>query len=190
MYKCLFKQSIEDKDGYKITALRLTDKEPIREWRNAQIEILRQQTPLTSTQQKSYFGMLEKTFNEDYPEQILFSFLYQDGLIGYGGLTHIDWDSKRAEVSFLLDPKRMEDGLIYKRDFLHFLTLLVRIAFEELKLNRLFTETFSFRKHTIHVLELFGFKHEGILRKHVRKNGSFHDSIMHGLLAEEGSYEK
>ena len=27
-----------------------------------------------------------------------------DHFIGYGGLTNIDWGSRRAEVSFLVDP--------------------------------------------------------------------------------------
>ncbi len=37
-------------------------------------------------------------------------------MIGYGGLVHISWEDKRAEMSFLDQTSRAEDNLIYKND--------------------------------------------------------------------------
>src|ERR1700745_4216727 len=100
MYKCLKKNEYEDQDGYKIVAIRPDDKEEIRLWRNSQIDILRQSKPLTEEDQKSYFEkIIIPSFSEDTPSQILFSFLFHNALIGYGGITHINFPAKRGEIS-------------------------------------------------------------------------------------------
>ena len=105
--------------------------------------------------------------------------------IGYGGLTYLNWENLRAEISFLVDPVRAKTQATYSKDFFHFLTLLTQVAFEDLGLHRLLTETFSFRKETIKILEDFGFKQEGILREHIYKRHQWYDSIIHGLLSRE-----
>ena len=46
-----------------------------------------------------------KLFETDQPYQILFSFLKNNEFIGYGGLVHINWEEKKAEISFLLNTK-------------------------------------------------------------------------------------
>lgn len=188
MYICLSRQLFEDTKGYGLVSLREEDLEPIRLWRNAQKDILRQNEEITPQKQLNYFHqVIHPSFSQKKPSQILFSFLLHDrhghdNLIGYGGLTHIDWDNKRAEVSFLLDPLRTQDEQMYSSDFLHFLALLSEVASKELHLHRIFTETFSFRTHHMKVLEEAGFQLEGILREHVFKNGTWSDSILHGLL--------
>ncbi len=191
MYKCLINNWFEDPEGYGITSIRQEDMELIRLWRNAQIDILRQKTVLSLEEQRLYFQkVIYPTFSQEEPKQIIFSFLFYKQCIGYGGLTNIDWGARHAEVSFLVDPLRVEDGLQYKQDFTHFLTLLCQIAFQILSLHRLFTETFAFRTYHMQILEEFGFKQEGILREHVFKRHHWHDSVMHGLLSREWSHEK
>lgn len=186
MYKCLANSQISDQDGYQLIVTRKEDMENIRSWRNAQLDILRQQQPLTREEQENYFqSILLPSFEQQHPRQILFSFLHNQECIGYGGLTHIDWDSLRAEVSFLVNPERIQDPLLYNADFRHFLTLLCLIAFRDLNFHRLFTETFAFRKQHIDVLENFGFIREGVLRDHIYKREEWHHSIIHGLLIYE-----
>ncbi|MBC8084250.1 MAG: ribosomal-protein-serine acetyltransferase, partial [Hymenobacter sp.] len=41
--------------AYRLIPIRYDDREPIRAWRNAQLEVLRQATPLTAAQQDAYF---------------------------------------------------------------------------------------------------------------------------------------
>jgi RimJ/RimL family protein N-acetyltransferase len=189
MYTCLAKNSSEDLSGYRLVAIRQEDIESIRIWRNAQIEVLRQNTPISTGQQQAYFHeQIFPTFTHRQPKQILFSYLLENELIGYGGLTHIDWEVQRAEISFLANPRRVKDPSLYQSDFSHFLKLISKVAFEDLHLHRLFTETFAFRKAHMKILEQAGFQKEGILREHVYKNGQWFDSVMHGLL--EISYEK
>lgn len=185
-YLCLPKKAFEDGKGHTLVAVRLQDIELIRQWRNSQIPVLRQLEEISAESQVSYFErMIWPTFAEAQPRQLLFSYLYQGVLIGYGGLVAMDWAAKRAEVSFLLDPARTHPAQAYAADFTSFLHLLCQVAFKTLKFHRLFTETFAFRKDHMAVLEDFGLKREGILRDHVFKNGKWVDSYMHGLLAGE-----
>jgi RimJ/RimL family protein N-acetyltransferase len=191
MYKCLNKKDFKDQDGYQLITIRQEDVELIRLWRNAQMDILRQKVEISPEEQQNYFQkVIIPTFSEEQPKQILFSFLLHDECIGYGGGTNIDWDSRRAEVSFLVNPARAANLDCYAQDFTHFLDLLCQVAFEELHLHRLFTETFSFRVEHMYILEKFGFQREGILREHIYKRHQWDDSVMHGLLSGEWRHGK
>jgi len=183
MYKCLKKNEFEDQDGYQIVAIRPDDKEQIRLWRNSQLDILRQSAPLTQEDQKSYFDQIViPSFSQENPAQILFSFLFQGTLIGYGGITHINWKAKRGEVSFLLDPKIEEGSNQFTSCFSHFLTLLIQVAFSDLGFNKLEAEVFEFRPQVPNILEEFGFQLEAKLKDHEFKANKLIDSLIYGLL--------
>ncbi len=181
-YACL-KQQIFAHPPYQLVPLRQQDLLDIKNWRNAQMNILRQHTLLTDTAQEQYYQTaILPLFTQTHPNQVLFSFLLNDSCIGYGGLVHLDWHCRRGEVSFLLDPQRTIDPHQYQQDFTIFLTLLKQIAFIHLKLHRLYTETFDIRPHHIAVLEAQGFIPEGRLKEHVIVEGKFIDSLMHGCI--------
>ena len=73
-------------------------------WRNEQMYHLRQSKPLTEADQDRYFDeVVSQLFDQEQPEQILFSFLEGEKCIGYGGLVHINWGDRNAEVSFIMD---------------------------------------------------------------------------------------
>ena len=110
-------------------------------------------------------------------------------LIGYCGLTNIDREHRRAEVSFLVATTRTNDLKVYGEDMYNALAFLADHAFRTRKFKRLFTETYAFRKEHISFLEQFGFKREGVLRSHILFKGKFRDSIMHGLLNEDATYK-
>ncbi|MFI0435415.1 MAG: GNAT family N-acetyltransferase [Parachlamydiaceae bacterium] len=187
-YKCLKKNDFKI-DNYQLIPIRDQDIENIRTWRNAQMSVLRQQKTLTNEDQRRYFQTsVWPTFEEESPSQLLFSFLFQDQSIGYGGLTRLDWGNRRAEVSFLVDPSRAEIESIYTQDFKVFLTILCKIAFEQLDLHRLVSETYAFRSSTLKVLEEVGFKREGVLREHVYKNGRWCDAIVLALQGKDWFY--
>lgn len=170
-------------NGYSLTSIRKEDIFKIKEWRNNQMDVLRQSKELTDKDQLNYYNnIVFPEFHKDNPTQILLSFLFKGICIGYGGLTNIDWASKRAEVSFLLDDKRILDEVLYKTDFSVFIKLLKDIAFNELSLNRLFTETFDIRPLHISLLEENGFIFEGRMKEHVCIQGEFVDSLIHGCL--------
>ena len=173
--------------NYQLVPIRYEDREPIRAWRNAQLEVLRQAEPLTAAQQEAYFQrVVLPLFEQEQPGQLLFSLLHNNELIAYGGLVHLSWPDGRAEVSFLVDPTRAADPATYRQDFRAYLRLLGQVAFEDLKFNRLFTETYDIRPAHVAILEEAGFRLEGRLRQHVQlKPGTFADSLMHGQLAAD-----
>lgn len=173
--------------AYRLVPIRYADREPIRAWRNAQLDVLRQATPLTAEQQQAYFQrVVLPLFEQEKPDQLLFSLLHNDKLIAYGGLVHISWADLRAEVSFLVEPTRAAAAATYRQDFRAHLQLLGQVAFEELKFNRLFTETYDIRPAHVAILEEAGFRLEGRLRQHIQlQPGTFTDSLMHGQLAAD-----
>jgi len=169
--------------GYSIIPIREIDMELIRQWRNEQIEILRQKTPITAHEQRRYFKeFIKPSFNEKKPDQILFSYLLNKGLIGYGGLTNIDWESKRAEISFILDPKRTRNKNLYRKEFSSFFKLIKQVAFNHLSFHKIYVETFDIRSLQVSFLEESGFVLEGRLKDHVLINKTYHDSLIHGLI--------
>ncbi|MDB5235818.1 MAG: hypothetical protein JWR44_2811 [Hymenobacter sp.] len=174
-------------NDYSLVPIRYEDREPIRAWRNAQLQVLRQAEPLTAAQQEGYFQqVVMPLFEQEKPGQLLFSLLHQGELIAYGGLVHISWPDSRAEVSFLVDPARAADPATYRQDFLAHLRLLGQAAFDGLNFNRLFTETYDIRPVHVAILEEAGFRLEGRLRQHVRlAPDTFADSLMHGQLAAD-----
>ena len=102
-YICLKNQSYEHNE-FSIVPIRYEDRLEIMKWRNDQIYHLRQDQPLTEKEQNVYFqNTVVNLFKKKNPNQILFSFLRKNICIGYGGLVHINWIDKNAEISFIMD---------------------------------------------------------------------------------------
>lgn len=171
------------KEGdYSLIVIRKKDIYKIMDWRNSQINILRQKDLLTKDKQLKYFNeIIKSSFVKKYPKQILFSYLFKNRCIGYGGLVHISWKNKIAEVSFLVDDKRLNDDIVYKRDFTNYLRLLKKIAFENLKFHKVFTETYSFRKFHISILEKADFKLVRVIKNNVLIKRKYFDSLIHEI---------
>jgi RimJ/RimL family protein N-acetyltransferase len=181
-------QSVFILDQITLKVISNENIEQIRTWRNRQLHVLRQSKEISKSEQVEYF---EKFVFSEYlknePSQILFEIYSSSNFIGYGGLVHIDWHVSRAEISFLLDPDIEEGGSEYLRIFDHFLKLTQEVAFNNLELNRLFTETFQFRRKHINVIEGNKFTLEGTLRDHCIQNGKLANSLIHGKLRSERS---
>jgi len=162
-YKILKQQEFQAGD-YKIVPIREQDRYKIMKWRNEQMYHLRQQKTLTKKDQDEYFEkVIKKLFELEYPEQILFSFLHQNECIGYGGLVHIDWKEKTAEISFLMQTELESD--FFETNWFQFLKLIEKVAFNDLKLHKIFTYAYDLRPHLYPVLEKSGF----ILSKRLKK---------------------
>jgi len=180
-YKCLNRNSVQH-HSYSIVPIRKDDIIKIKEWRNGQMKVLRQKRELTNEDQERYFNtVIFPLFDKDTPSEILFSLLLNNECIGYGGLVHVSWEDKRAEVSFLVDTERYNTP-VYAHDFSAFLTLIKEIAFKDLKFHRLFTETYDIRDFHISILEENSFLYEGRMKEHVFIDGKYIDSLLHGCL--------
>jgi len=159
--------------------LKIVDAEKIRKWRNNQLKVLRQNKIIKKQDQIRYF---KKNILVKNPKLLLFAIESDQLLIGYGGLVNISNHFKTAEVSFLVDDKINHNSKFYHEIFINSLIFIKEYSFINKKLRRLYTETFSFRKKHIRILENFGFKHEGTMKMHVIKNKKIYNSLIHGLL--------
>jgi RimJ/RimL family protein N-acetyltransferase len=166
-------------EDYKIISIRDEDKYKIMNWRNDQISILRQNHLLTKKEQDLYFEKIHEQKKESNPSQILFSYLKDDELIGYGGIVHINWIDQRGEVSFLLETRRNKNISQFKTEYAFFLQLIKKVAFQDLGFNKLTTEAFDLRPYLIETLECNGFIQEGRLKSHIFMNGVYVDSLLH-----------
>ena len=157
-----------------------TDLESLRKWRNEQKNILRQNKNITAQEQKKYFNSFyKKNCLDKNPKNILFAFKVKKNLIGYGGFVNISWKNKRAEISFLLKTSIAKNKKLYEYYFKKFFLLINKISFSNLGFNKIYTETFVFRKKHIKLLEKYGFKKEGLFLNHYYKNKKKINSIVH-----------
>jgi RimJ/RimL family protein N-acetyltransferase len=174
------------KNSYLIESIRLEDAIPVMEWRNAQMDALRQKEPLSEGKQLSYFkNLIEQVLPSRLPAQILVRFTHEDRLIGYGGLVHIDWKDKRAEVSFLLETEIAKDPQQYETHFRHFLALIQKLAFAHLGFHKITTESFAHRKKHVKIIENCGFTRDGVLRDQTRVEGKWVNAVVCSCLQSE-----
>ena len=166
---------------YALRPLTWADREPVRRWRNEQIEILRQGEPLTESDQDRYYDeVVRPQMAQEHPVQVLAAFTEEDNLIGYGGIVHIAWPHRRGEVSFITATDRQSPGQ-FSQDLSVFLRLVGSLA-RRLGLHRLTTETYEFRTAFVRELEAAGYVQEGRQREHVWTGEKFIDSLIHGVL--------
>lgn len=179
-YKVL-QQQVFSEGRYSIVPIRSEDRWAIMKWRNEQIYHLRQDRPLTGEDQDRYFSqVVAALFGQDAPGQLLFSYLEDDTCIGYGGLVHINWADKHAEISFIMDTELEKEH--FSRHWNIYLDLLERLAFAELGLHKIFTYAFDLRPHLYPIFEAHGFSRDARLREHILYNGRYVDVIIHSKL--------
>lgn len=175
-------------DGrYRVRPIAWEDREAIRTWRNAQIDVLRQTQPLTPEAQAQYFSsVVAPQMRAAEPEQILLALTFDAQLIGYGGPVHIAWSDRRSELSFLTRPDRRMDAATLRDDWTAFLGMLQPICRDQLRLHKLTTEVFESRADLLDLLESSGFEREGMLREHHWWDGRWVTSVVHGLILDRG----
>ena len=176
-YKVLNKQMWSDGE-YAIIPIRNEDRYKIMQWRNEQIYHLRQSEPLTMEMQDAYFkNVVNKLFDKEHPNQLLFSFLEGEKCIGYGGLVHINWIDRNAEVSFVMNTELEENRFVELWSL--YLNLMEKVAFEELSFHKIFTYAFDLRPKLYSALALCGFEQEARLKEHIHIQDNYKDVLIH-----------
>ncbi|WP_186758632.1 GNAT family N-acetyltransferase [Echinicola salinicaeni] len=179
-YKALDKQVFRLGE-YQIVPIRFEDRFDIMKWRNEQIYHLRQPQPLTKEGQDNYFvNVVSKLFDQEEPDQLLFSYLEGNECIGYGGLVHINWLDKYAEISFIMKTSLEKD--CFEFHWASFLSMIEKVAFDQLGLHKIFTYAFDLRPRLYTALESQGFEKEAILKEHCFFESSFIDVVIHAKI--------
>ncbi|MFZ1705111.1 MAG: GNAT family N-acetyltransferase [Saprospiraceae bacterium] len=179
-YKVLKLQKYEYGE-YSIVPIRYEDRWDIMKWRNEQIFHLRQEKELKVEDQENYFhNVIPPLFSAEKPDQILFSFLKNDACMGYGGMVHINWKDRHAEVSFLMNTQLEKE--YFESFWSIFLQLLEKVAFEDCGLRKLFTYAFDIRPILYPVIEKSGFIQEAVLKDHCWIERQWKDVVIHSKI--------
>lgn len=181
-YKALRKSSFQNGD-YEIVPIRSEDRYNIMKWRNEQIYHLRQDKPLTKEAQDRYFDeIIPQLFHQEKPSQLLFSFLKDGKLIGYGGLVHINWVDKNAEISFIMNTELEKEE--FEWNWSKYLSLIEELAFEEMAFVKLYVYAFDLRPHLYTTLLNNSYFMDARLKNHCIFNGELKDVVIHSKLKE------
>jgi len=165
---------------YEIRVVRKNDIQKIKKWRNEQIKILRQNKQITTSEQNDYYeNFIKKSFFTKKPKMIIFSFLLSNKCIGYGGFTHINWTNNKAELSFILDTKRVKNSKIYRNEFNIFLKLILKLNNEQIRFKKIFSETYDIRPIHMKILENMNFRYKERKKKIMKIDGKMFDSLIH-----------
>ena len=176
MYKILKKKYFLN--GIEYSSIQKNEFEIIRKLRNSQIKILRQNSFISFEQQIKYFNeKIIPDYKKKKPKNILLA-IRKSTFLGYCGLTNIDWNLKKAEVSFLLLNKISLKKKKFINLFDNSLKVLESIFFDELHLSKLQSETYSFRTEVIDTLINRNFVVEGILKNNIKKNKKYFNSYL------------
>lgn len=166
----------------KLREIRESDLEIMCSWKNnpKNYEYFYELKPIMLSQHKSW---IEK-INQD-PSEIMFAISRMDGndsFLGFVGFQHIDLRNRKAEWGRLLigDPKNAGLGAGKQVE-----ALMLQYAFEHLGLNKLYCEVLATNTKVIALHKRFGFKEEGVLKKHIFKSGKYLDVVYLSLFAED-----
>ena len=179
-YKALPKSTFSENE-YMISPVRREDRYEIMKWRNDQINVLRQENALSEAQQDDYFeNILSRSFNDPTPDQLIFSFFKSYQLIGYGGLTHIDWKNRNSEISFLLktDLNRPD---VYSDLFEAFLGLICQVG-KISNLHKIYTYGYNLSEYRFKPLIKSDFIQEACLMNHKSIDGKLYDVLIYSKI--------
>jgi RimJ/RimL family protein N-acetyltransferase len=108
-----------------------------------------------------------------------------NNVVGFCGLTHIDWATRQGETYSFISPNFQSQGHGTNQA-----RMLIDYAFSNLKLNKLTSHIDETNRVSCRVREKLGFKLEGIIRQDKLLNGSLIDRYYYGLLASDVNTSK
>ncbi len=181
-YKVLNNQ-VYSSGSFSLVPIRFEDRLDIMNWRNEQLYHLRQLELLKPNDQEIYFEkVISLLFNQEKPSQILFSFL-EDGIcLGYGGLVHINWNDKNAELSFIMNTSLEKKR--FHEIWTAYLKLIEKVAFDELELHKVFVYAFDLRPHLYDVLEFSNYFKDATLKEHCLHSNEYVDVVIHSKIID------
>lgn len=108
---------------------------------------------------------------------------FEDGngqLVAMGGLTNIDYTTRKAEFYIFVNPARQRQGIGTEAT-----KLLCQYGFDVLHLHKIYLFTNNSNFGARKTYEKVGFKLEGIHRDEMIFDDKFDDRLYYGLLADE-----
>jgi RimJ/RimL family protein N-acetyltransferase len=101
--------------------------------------------------------------------------------IGGCGINSLDWKNSVATVGIFIGDKSLW-GRGYGTDAMK---VLVKFIFEQMNINKIKLNVYSFNERAIKSYEKCGFKKEGQLREEIFRDGKYFDEYVMGILRKE-----
>ena len=101
--------------------------------------------------------------------------------IGFVGLYNIDLINMNAEIAIIIGDKNYWGHGIGKES----LKLVCDFGFKYLRLKLISAQILSTNEASLSLFKKVGFKEEGILKKRVYRNGTWHDIVLIALLLDD-----
>ena len=102
-------------------------------------------------------------------------------LIGNVGQIGLDWKNRSAFLGIVIAEKEYW-GRGYGSDAI---VTLLRFAFGEMNLHRIYLSVFDTNPRAIRCYEKCGFRHEGRAREALFRDGRYHDALQMAILRQE-----
>jgi UDP-4-amino-4,6-dideoxy-N-acetyl-beta-L-altrosamine N-acetyltransferase len=154
----------------------------VAKWRNnpSVSEMMFDRSVFTLEKQIAWFENLK---NDSTREQFIILVKKSSKPIGAINLINIDRKNLHCDWGYYIgeDDSRM-GGFAIEAEL-----LILKYAFENLGLNKVYCQTFSFNKKVIAIHSKFGFTTDGILRQHHKTETGFADVVVMSILKEEFS---
>lgn len=169
--------TFEDKKGPgALRLMRETDLELVRTWRNAPEVASKMYTRhhISASEHRDWW-----TQTRDREDQQYFLYEEADEPLGVVGFTQIDRDNGNCFWAFYASPSAPR-GTGSRMEF-----LALEHVFGTLRLHKLSCEVLAFNEPVIRLHKKFGFREEGVFRKHHRMNDDYVDIVRLGMLARE-----
>jgi len=162
-----------------LTPLGTDDLPALMSWINEREQVLfnAPYKPVHENQHKAWFeGMQERN------DVVIFGvrLLESNELIGSCQLHSIDNVHRSAELQIRIGNTSQRQGYGIEA-----VRLLLKFAFNDLNLHRVYLHVFSTNTAAIRLYEKAGFKKEGVLREAVHINGKYIDVAVMGILRDE-----
>ena len=109
-----------------------------------------------------------------------------DKICGVISLSVIDWINRHAEIANIQATKHTKTNPAL---FMETYSIMLRHGFEQFGLNKIYGGTFH--PHITNALmRVFNFEIEGVLQRHVYKNGAYHDCTLFAVFKDTVQYPK
>ena len=126
----------------KLQVPTLADCEIVRLWRNECLETLRTPHPLTAEMQEAFYRDVICNRNSPHRYWSIYDVVRRlqkdvDALVGFGGMTNIEWENRQAEISLIIYPALQGQGYGKKA-----VELLLDQAFNYMNLELVYGECY------------------------------------------------
>jgi len=165
-----------------LRAIEESDLASMRSWRNnpSLRKYFREYREINVIQQKAWFEHISKQASNTLMFAIVD--LESNALLGAGGLCYISLIHRNAEISLYIGKDNLYIDEAVAPDAAR---TILQYGFDEVGLQRIWTEVYSFDTPKQKLLRSLHFTHEGVKRSAYWLHGQWHDSLIYGLLASE-----